>query len=330
METVLVTGGAGYIGSNICAELIKNNYRVVVADSLIHGHRAAVPEECAFEKLSVSDTEALAGIMHRYVVDAVVHTAAFIEAGESMHDPGSFFYNNTAGSLSVLQAMVKAGVKRIVFSSTAAVYGSPERLPITEDMPLHPENAYGESKLLVERMLAWFERIHGLRAARLRFFNASGASPERGEDHRPETHLIPLVIQAAMKKRPYISVFGSDYKTADGTCVRDYVHILDLASAHLLALEALKERGGLFYNLGSGQGFSVKEIIDTVREVSQRDFEVRMLDRRPGDPDILIASSDKIRRELGWKPRFDSIKAIVRSAWNWHIAHPDGYGDGAE
>ena len=326
-ETVLVAGGAGYIGSTVADELVKSGRRVVVVDNLIHGHLKAIPTECIFEKCAIQDTDRLVEIMRKYDVQAVVNFAAFIEVGESMKDPGSFFANNTFGTLSILQAMVKAQVKRIVFSSTAAVYGEPDRIPITEDLSLHPENAYGESKLLVERMLAWFEKIHGVRAARLRYFNAAGATVERGEDHHPESHLIPLIIQAAMGQRPHIAIFGSDYKTFDGTCVRDYVHILDLASAHILALEALEERGNLVYNLGSGQGFSVRQVIEATKEVSGVDFAVKEMDRRPGDPAYLIASSEKIRRELGWKPKFDDIKAIVKSAWDWRSKHPQGYED---
>ena len=326
-ETVLVAGGAGYIGSTVADELVKSGRRVVVVDNLIHGHLKAIPKECIFEKCAIQDTDRLVEIMRKYDVQAVVNFAAFIEVGESMKDPGSFFANNTFGTLSILQAMVKAQVKRIVFSSTAAVYGEPDRIPITEDLSLHPENAYGESKLLVERMLAWFEKIHGVRAARLRYFNAAGATVERGEDHHPESHLIPLIIQAAMGQRPHIAIFGSDYKTFDGTCVRDYVHILDLASAHILALEALEERGNLVYNLGSGQGFSVRQVIEATKEVSGVDFAVKEMDRRPGDPAYLIASSEKIRRELGWKPKFDDIKAIVKSAWDWRSKHPQGYED---
>lgn len=326
-ETVLVAGGAGYIGSTVADELVKSGRRVVVVDNLIHGHLKAIPQDCIFEKCAIQDTDRLVEIMQKYDVKAVVNFAAFIEVGESMKDPGSFFANNTFGTLSILQAMVKADVKRIVFSSTAAVYGEPDRIPITEDLSLHPENAYGESKLLVERMLAWFERIHGVRSARLRYFNAAGATVERGEDHHPESHLIPLIIQAAMGQRPYIAIFGNDYKTFDGTCVRDYVHILDLASAHILALEALEERGNLVYNLGSGQGFSVRQVIEATKEVSGVDFAVKEMDRRPGDPAYLIASSEKIRRELGWKPKFDDIKAIVKSAWEWRSQHPQGYED---
>lgn len=326
-ETVLVTGGAGYIGSTVCAELLKTGRRVVVVDSLCRGHIKAVPSECIFEKCSIHETDRLASIMKDNQVSAVLNFAAFIEVGESMRDPGAFFANNTAGSLSVLSAMVKAGVERIVFSSTAAVYGNPARVPITEELDKNPTNAYGESKLLVERMIRWFEELHGIRAARLRYFNAAGNTDERGEDHFPETHLIPLIIQAAMGQRDHISVFGTDYPTPDGTCVRDYVHILDLASAHILALEALEKRGGLVYNLGSGSGFSVREVIETVREVSGVNFKVCEEGRRPGDPAFLVASSDKIRSELGWKPKYDNIKDIVASAWKWRMEHPNGYED---
>lgn len=326
-ETVLVTGGAGYIGSTVCDEILKTGRRVVVVDNFCHGHRAAVPKNCLIEECSIEETERLIDIMVRYGVKAVLNFAAFIEVGESMRDPGAFFANNTMGTLSVLRAMVKAKVDRIVFSSTAAVYGNPKKVPITEDQELDPTNAYGESKLMVERMLRWFEEIHGLKSARLRYFNAAGNTPERGEDHHPESHLIPLVLQAAMGQRSHISIFGTDYNTPDGTCVRDYVHILDLAQAHILALEALEKSGNLVYNLGSGQGFSVRQVIEAVCKVTGLDFTVKEEGRRPGDPDFLIASSEKIRRELGWKPKYDSIEAIVDSAWQWRKVHPHGYED---
>ncbi|MGM9992915.1 MAG: UDP-glucose 4-epimerase GalE [Candidatus Bruticola sp.] len=326
-ETVLVTGGAGYIGSTVCDEILKTGRRVVVVDNFCHGHRAAVPKKCCVEECSIEETDRLSKIMRSYEVYAVMHFAAFIEVGESMRHPGAFFANNTMGALSVLRAMTAAGVKRLVFSSTAAVYGLPKQVPITEDQELQPTNAYGESKLMVERMLRWFEEIHSIKSARLRYFNAAGNTPERGEDHHPESHLIPLVLQAAMGQRPHISIFGTDYATPDGTCVRDYVHILDLAQAHILALEALESRGGLVYNVGSGQGFSVRQVIEAVRQVTKCSFEVKEEGRRPGDPDFLIASSEKIRRELGWKPKYDSIEEIVDSAWQWRRRHPHGYED---
>lgn len=324
-ETILVTGGAGYIGSVVSAQLLERGYRVVIVDNFCHGHRAAIPAPSIVEELDIQDTERLAQVMRQYQVGAVMHFAAFIEVGESMRQPGRYFSNNTAGALSVLQAMVQAQVERFVFSSTAAVYGNPERTPITEEMELRPTNAYGESKLLVERMLPWFERIHGLRTARLRYFNASGNTPQRGEDHHPETHLIPLIMEAALGQRPQIAIYGEDYPTPDGTCIRDYVHVCDLASAHLLALEKLRECGNLLYNLGSGQGCSVRQVIEAVRQVSGRDFKVVSQERRPGDPAVLVASSAKIRRELGWKPRFESIEEIVASAWEWKVRHPQGY-----
>ena len=333
-ETVLVTGGAGYIGSTVCAELLKTGREVVVVDNFCHGHRAALPEEAIVVEDDVQNTAHMTEIMRQYEVKAVLHFAAFIEAGESMRDPGLFFHNNSFGALSIMRAMVKAEVKNLIFSSTAAVYGNPLKIPITEEESLKPINAYGESKLLVERMLGWFRDIHGFKTARLRYFNAAGNTPERGEDHHPESHLIPLVLQAALGQRPHIAIFGTDYDTPDGTCVRDYVHILDLAQAHILALEALENSGSvvkgdgdLVYNLGSGHGFSVREVIEAVREVTGIDFKVVEQARRPGDPAFLTASSDKVCRELGWKPKYDNIKDLVSSAWAWKKEHPNGYED---
>ena len=245
-----------------------------------------------------------------------------------MRDPGLFFRNNTCGTLSLLEAMVRNQVLRLVFSSTAAVYGTPERVPIIEDAALQPTNAYGESKLLVERMLDWFGRIHGLRSASLRYFNAAGNTPERGEHHEPESHLIPILLEVALGQREHASIFGTDYPTPDGTCVRDYIHIQDLASAHLLALDALERPGcppRLIYNLGNGQGFSVREVIQTVRQVTGHPIPVVEGPRRPGDPALLVAGSEKIRRELGWEARFPSLESIVASAWEWRRRHPHGY-----
>jgi UDP-glucose 4-epimerase len=268
--------------------------------------------------------------MREHSPDAVLHLAALIEAGESMKAPEVFFRNNTANALTLLEAMLAAGVKRFVFSSTAALYGNPERTPIQEDDALAPTNAYGESKLLVERMLAWFHRIHGLRYASLRYFNAAGASrPDQGEAHQPESHLIPRILAVALGRAQHANIFGTDYATPDGTCVRDYIHVSDLARAHLLAVDALaKERENsvpLIYNLGNGQGFSVRQVVDVARQVTGHPIPVIESPRRPGDPAVLIASSEKIRRELGWQPRFPDLQTIVESAWQWHRAHPNGY-----
>ena len=327
-QVVLVAGGAGYIGSTVAAELLKAGRRVVVLDDFCKGHREALPGGCTVVEGAVQDGALLDRVIKEHRPGAVMHFAAFIEAGESMRDPGLFFRNNTFGSLSLLEAMVRNGVERLVFSSTAAVYGTPEQVPITEDARLCPTNAYGESKLLVERMLDWFGRIHGLKCASLRYFNAAGNTPERGEHHEPESHLIPILLEVALGQRERAAIFGTDYPTPDGTCVRDYVHILDLASAHLLALEALERQEGaerLIYNLGNGQGFSVRQVVDTVRRVTGHPIPVVESPRRPGDPALLVASSEKIRKELGWEPRFPALEEIVASAWEWRRRHPRGY-----
>jgi UDP-glucose 4-epimerase len=303
---------------------------VVVLDNLSHGHRQAVPRDAELVVGELADRAGLDRVMREHSPDAVLHLAALIEAGESMKAPEVFFRNNTANALTLLEAMLAAGVKRFVFSSTAALYGNPERTPIQEDDALAPTNAYGESKLLVERMLAWFHRIHGLRYASLRYFNAAGASrPDQGEAHQPESHLIPRILAVALGRAQHANIFGTDYATPDGTCVRDYIHVSDLARAHLLAVDALaKERENsvpLIYNLGNGQGFSVRQVVDVARQVTGHPIPVIESPRRPGDPAVLIASSEKIRRELGWQPRFPDLQTIVESAWQWHRAHPNGY-----
>ena len=322
---ILVTGGAGYIGSIVSAELLRAGHEVVVYDNLSHGHRRAVPGDAAIVVGEVGDREALERAFQQHRPEAVMHFAALIEAGESMRAPERYFRNNTASSLTLLECMLQHGCRRLVFSSTAALYGNPEHTPIEEDAPLRPTNAYGESKLLVERMLAWFHRIHGLRYASLRYFNAAGGAGELGEDHQPESHLIPLVLQVALGKRPSIAIYGTDYHTPDGTCIRDYIHVLDLASAHVLALEALATRDQLIYNLGNGRGFSVRQVVETARKVTGHDIPAEDAPRRPGDSAVLVASSEKIRRELGWRPRYPELEQIVASAWEWRRAHPNGY-----
>jgi len=322
---VLVTGGAGYIGSVVTAELLSAGHAVVVYDNLSHGHREAVSPDAIFVQGEVSDRDALSSVIRRHSVDAVMHFAALIEAGESMVFPERFFRNNSADTLTLLECMLQHGVKRLVFSSTAAVYGDPENVPIREEDSLRPTNVYGESKLIVERMLAWFQRIHALRYASLRYFNAAGATEALGEAHHPESHLIPLVLQVALGKRDSISVFGTDYPTRDGTCVRDYIHVFDLARAHLLALEALDDNSQLIYNLGNGRGFTVREVIDVARQVTGHKIPAEPAQRRPGDTAVLVASSEKITRELGWEPRYPDLHSIVESAWKWHQAHPNGY-----
>ncbi|MGC8550494.1 MAG: UDP-glucose 4-epimerase GalE [Acidobacteriaceae bacterium] len=317
---ILVTGGAGYIGGTVAGLLLQQGHEVVVLDNLTHGKRAMVPAGTEFVEAELADREVVESVL-RNGVDAVMHFAALIEAGESMKVPEIYFRNNTASTLTLLEAMLATGVNRLVFSSTAAVYGEPEKTPIAEDAKLQPTNAYGESKLLVEHMLTWLHRCHGFKYASLRYFNVAGAMPGRGEAHEPESHLIPLILDAALGRRASIKIFGTDYPTADGTCIRDYIHVHDLAQAHLLALKALDEeaRGGrLIYNLGNGQGFSVREVIETARKVTGREIPVVEEPRRPGDPAVLVASSGKIQRELGWTPQHAKIEDILTSAWDWH------------
>jgi UDP-glucose 4-epimerase len=316
-ERILVTGGAGYIGSIVAAALLNRGYDVTVLDNLSHGKLSAIPEGAHVVVGDIADSALLDQLFAEFRIDAVMHFAALIEAGESMRVPELYFRVNTAGALSLLEAVTRHQVKRFVLSSTAAVFGNPERTPIMEDDALRPTNAYGESKLLVEQMLSWFHRIHGLHHACLRYFNAAGAAEERGEEHEPESHLIPLTLQVAMGQRDHISIFGTDYPTADGTCVRDYIHVLDLADAHILVLEALREKGRLIYNLGNGRGFTVREVIETARRVTKHPIPVKETARRPGDPAILVASSDNIKQELGWQPRFADLEEIVSSAWKW-------------
>ncbi len=322
---ILVTGGAGYIGSIVTDRLLRGGHAVTVLDNLSKGNRQAVPAQAELVEADTGDIATLDRVFQSGHFDAVMHFAAFIEAGESLVSPELYFENNSAKTLTLLRAVIKHRVERFVFSSTAAVYGEPRHIPITEDDPLDPTNAYGESKLMVERMLAWFHRIHGLRYASLRYFNAAGGTPDRGETHHPETHLIPLVLQVALGKRKAISVYGTDYATKDGTCIRDYVHVDDLATAHLLALEGLREHPQLICNLGSGSGFSVREIIEVARKVTNHAIPILETPRRPGDPAVLVASSEKIKRVLGWSAEHSNVEDIIRSAWEWHRLHPDGY-----
>jgi UDP-glucose 4-epimerase len=313
---LLVTGGAGYIGGVASAELVRAGHDVTVFDNLSRGYRSAVPAEATLVKGDLGDRDAVGQVLSQGF-DAVLHFAAWIEAGESMKLPERYFRNNSANTLNLLEAMIEHGVNKIVFSSTAALYGNPARVPIEEDDALAPTNAYGESKLLVERMLRWMHDCRGLHYASLRYFNAAGATPERGEDHQPETHLIPRILQVASGVASEVSIFGTDYPTPDGTCIRDYVHVADLASAHVLALHALSERTRLIYNLGSGAGFSIREVIDSARRVTGHAIPTRECERRPGDPAILVASSARIRDELGWSPRYTSLDSIVATAWEW-------------
>jgi UDP-glucose 4-epimerase len=315
---VLITGGAGYIGGTVSRLLLAGGHAVTVYDNLCHSRRSAVAEGAEFIEGDLADRERLQSTLTNGRFDGVMHFAALIEAGESMQRPEIYFRNNTASTLTLLESMLATGHDRLVFSSTAACYGEPERTPILEDAKLQPTNAYGESKLLVEHMLRWMNTQHGLRYASLRYFNVAGAIERYGEAHEPESHLIPLILDVALGRRKNIKVFGRDYPTKDGTCVRDYIHVADLAEAHLLALGALAKNSRLIYNIGNGQGFTVLEVIESVRRVTGKSIEVEECDRRPGDPAVLVASSEKIKRELGWKPRFAELDAIVSSAWEWH------------
>jgi len=314
---ILVTGGAGYIGGTVAQLMLDQGHDVVVYDNLCHGHRSLIPREAEFVEGELADKAALETLL-RKGIDGVMHFAALIEAGESMKKPELYFRNNTASTLTLLEAMLASGVNRFVFSSTAAVYGEPESTPIREDAALRPTNAYGESKLLVEHMLGWINRIHGFRYASLRYFNVAGAIEGRGEAHEPESHIIPLILDVALGHRHSIKVFGSDYPTPDGTCIRDYIHVQDLAHAHLLALKGLDDKDRLIYNLGNGVGFSVREVIESARRVTGRPIKVEECPRRPGDPAVLIASSEKISQELGWKPQYTNLDDIIETAWKWH------------
>lgn len=314
---ILVTGGAGYIGGTVAAILRDRGNDVTVYDNLCHARREMVPEGISFVEGELEDRSQIEQLL-RTGFDGVMHFAALIEAGESMAKPEAYFRNNAAATLSLLEAMLDARVPRLVFSSTAAVYGEPESTPIREEAPLQPTNAYGESKLLVEKMLTWMYRVHGFSYASLRYFNVAGAAAGRGECHEPESHLIPLILDVALGRRDKIRIYGDDYPTPDGTCVRDYVHVEDLAEAHLLAFDALAQGGQRIYNLGNGNGFTVRQVIDSARQVTGHPIPAEVSPKRPGDPAVLIASSEKIGKELGWKPRHTDLDGIVRSAWEWH------------
>ena len=321
---ILVVGGAGYIGS-VCAELLLNEgHEVSTFDNLSEGHRRAVDSRAAFIQGDLADRSQIEAALHSFRPDAVMHFAASALVGESMQNPTKYFRNNVASGLNLLDAMVATGVRRLVFSSTCAIFGPPARLPIDESLPTAPINPYGESKLLFEKILRWYDQIHGLRFVSLRYFNAAGASENFGEEHRVETHLIPNVLKVALGQSSEVHIYGTDYDTADGTCIRDYIHILDLSRAHILALSAPKSE---FYNLGTGGGSSVLEVIAACREVTGREIPVVREARRPGDPPRLIAASAKIRNELGWEPQFQNLRTIIESAWKWHRKFPSGYGD---
>jgi UDP-glucose 4-epimerase len=314
---VLVTGGAGYIGSVVTEELVRDGHEAVVYDSLYKGHREAVVPGAKLVVADLMDGETLRRTLKENGIEAVIHMAADSLVGESVQNPAKYYRNNVVAGLSLLDAMLETGVKRIVFSSTAATYGEPLKQPIEETDPNNPTNPYGESKLAFEHALKWYDTAYGLRSASLRYFNAAGATEHCGESHDPETHIIPIVLQAAQGTREAVEVYGDDYPTRDGTCVRDYIHVVDLARAHILSLGVLDE-GSRIYNLGcGGDGYTVREVIETARAVTGRDIKVRVGPRRPGDPAVLIASSEKIKRELGWQPSQQDLKLIIQSAWNW-------------
>ncbi len=321
---VLVTGGAGFIGSVVTQLLLDAGHTATVYDSLLKGHRAAIPSGAHFVQGDILDRVALDATLSATPYDAVIHFAALIEAGESMQDPGRFFRNNVTGSITLVEAAVAHGIQRIVFSSSAGVYASKDT-PLTEDDPIGPASVYGETKYMIEQVLHWYHQVKGLRYAALRYFNAAGAMPNRGEAHQPESHLIPLVLRVALGQRDHISIFGDDYPTPDGTCIRDYIHITDLAAAHRLALEALDEQPVMIYNLGNGACYSVKEVIDTARKVTGHAIPAASAPRRAGDAARLVANASRIRQELGWQPQTPAIYDIIESAWQWHGQHPNGY-----
>ena len=322
---VLVTGGAGYIGSVVTEQLVSDGHEVVVYDNLTKGHAQALVAGAEFVEGDLSEGDKLNKTLQDNLIEAVIHMAASSLVGESCENPAKYYNNNTVAGLVLLDAMLACDVKKIVFSSTAAVYGEPEEQPIAESAPTNPTNTYGETKLAFERAMHWYERAYLLRYASLRYFNAAGATENCGEDHDPESHLIPITLQAAAGKRKHVEIYGDDYPTTDGTCIRDYIHVVDLARAHILALDVLEDRSAI-YNLGcGGDGYSVRDVIETARRVTGKEIDVRVGPRRPGDPAVLIASSDRIKRELGWKPEFQDLELIVKSAWNWMQSHPDGY-----
>ena len=324
---ILVTGGAGYIGSHVVEELVEAGESVVVFDNLYTGHRAAVDPRAQFVLGDLKDAEAVQRLFDEHSFDGVMHFASHTLVGESMQQPFLYLGDNVTNALNLLRAMVDHNVKRFILSSTANLFDAPERMPIDEKERIVPGSPYGESKFIIERLLFWMDRVHGLRYAALRYFNAAGASPrgKRGEDHLHETHLIPLILQTALGLRDKVTIFGDDYPTRDGTCIRDYIHVTDLAQAHILALHAL-DHGSRTYNLGNGLGYSVKEMIDAARQITGLPIKAEIGARRPGDPATLIASSETIKRELGWAPEFASLEAIIGTAWDWHRNHPQGYG----
>jgi UDP-glucose 4-epimerase len=324
MKKILVTGGAGYIGSICVEELLNRGFEVSVFDNLSEGHGKAIDPRADFYQGDLADRSVLRHAFGQAKPEAIMHFAANALVGESMTNPSKYFRNNVSSGINLLDMAVEFGLKKFVFSSTCATFGIPERMPIDESLPQRPINPYGESKLMFETILRWYEKLHGLSFTALRYFNAAGASGQFGEDHRIETHLIPNILKVALGQKDHVEIYGTDYDTPDGTCIRDYIHILDLAQAHILALASPKSD---FYNLGTGGGTSVREVIETCQQITGRDIKALEKPRRPGDPPRLIAASEKIRAELGWEPRFQNIRPIVESAWAWHVKHPHGYGD---
>ncbi|HBV86478.1 MAG TPA: UDP-glucose 4-epimerase GalE [Desulfosporosinus sp.] len=328
MESILVSGGAGYIGSHTVKTLLEQSYKPVVLDNLVTGHRQSVPRDVPFYQGDIADSRLVRKVVEQERISAVIHFAARSLVGESAEKPDLYFEENTAKTNRFVSSLLEAGVKRIIFSSTAATYGIPEEVPIPESAPTTPINPYGFSKLMIEQSFSWLEKAYGLEWIALRYFNAAGAALDSslGEDHFPETHLIPLILKTALGQRETISIFGTDYSTPDGTCIRDYIHVLDLAKAHILALEALgKGIGSGVYNVGTGSGYSVREVIETARLVTGRGIPVLESPRRPGDPDILVAKVEKIQHSLGWTPQYSSLEQIIKSAWAWHLGHPNGF-----
>ena len=321
---VLVTGGAGYIGSVTVEQLIAAGEEVVVFDNLFQGHREAVHPKAIFVQGDLGDKAAIDAVMQAHQPDGIMHFASYTLVGESMERPFLYLRDNVVNGLNLIQSAVEHGVRRFILSSTANLFDDPASMPIAEDERIVPGSPYGESKHILERYLHWMDRIYDFRYACLRYFNACGASAERGEDHTPETHLIPLVLQVALGQRDKITIFGDDYETPDGTCVRDYIHVVDLAQAHILALGDL-DKGSRKYNLGNGRGYSIKQVIETARDVTGHDIPAVIGPRRPGDPDILIASSESINHDLNWRPQYPQLKDIIQTAWDWHVAHPQGY-----
>ncbi|MBZ5562108.1 MAG: UDP-glucose 4-epimerase GalE [Acidobacteriia bacterium] len=322
---ILVTGAAGYVGSVCASELVNARHSVVAFDNFSAGHRAAIVKRVKLIEGDIADAATVKRVCRKFRIEAVMHFAAKALVDESMRNPGLFYRNNVSGTITLLDVLVECGIQKLVFSSSAAVYGEPKEVPITEEHPLTPINPYGETKLVIERALAWYQHAHGLRWVALRYFNAAGAVGALGEDHRPETHLVPRLLDAALNSDRTFHIYGDDYPTPDGTCVRDYVHVRDIARAHILALRALPRIRGAVFNVGHGEGFSVREVVRGVEEVTRRTLRVEVSPRRAGDPAVLVASPAKISRDLGWKPRHSDLRGIIRSAWTWKTKHPDGY-----